>query len=234
MKKGLFIGWLLFSFAAFAAEGDSTQTKNEAQEWSFATAQKRIKFSPFELFSAVPTLSVDLDMEMKEGIRLQGGFGLIPSFMQPSSGGLSEQQFNWMGGYKMRAESKFFVLRKPNRYISTELTFRHLLIRDNVSIGMEGDGNGNFAYFMDERMTFNRFNTQFAFKWGFEKEWDSGFLIDFYTGLAARQVFVQSGQPEANGEVMGDWNAFNWSLVDNHKMSYVTPIFGLRLGFKIK
>ena len=234
MKKGLFIGWLLFSFVAFAAEGDSTQTNQEVEPWSFATAQKRIKFSPFEVFSAVPTLGVDLDVDLKEGIRLQGGIGFIPSAIQPTSGGLSDQQFNWMGGYKLRAESKFFVLKKPNRYISTELTMRHLVIRDDVAVGMEGDGNGNFSYFMDERMTFNRFNTQFAFKWGFEKEWDSGFLIDFYTGFAARQVFVQSGQPESGGVVQGDWSVLGWNLVDNHKMSYVTPVFGLRLGFKVK
>lgn len=232
MKKLALVGFMFLSFAVSAAEGDSTRTE---ETWSFANAEKRIKFSPLEIFNSVPTIGADLDVSYKDGIRFQAGFGLVPSFLQPSTGRLIEERFNWMGGYKLRGESKFFVLKKPNRYFSLELSMRHLIIRDEIAIGMEGDGNGNFAYFQDELMTFNRFNTQIAFKYGFEKTWESGFLIDFYAGLAIRQNYVISGSKIPEGGVpQGNWNVMGWDLRDGYKFNYPTPILGFRLGYILK
>ncbi len=239
--KNFAIMILLFSCAFSNAQGDNDSTVTK-DSWSFKTAEKRLKFSPLEVFSIIPTFGADLEVKMTDEIRLQTGAAyIIPGFQYIA--GSSDGVFDKMGGYKLRAESRFHVFRKPNRYFSTELSFRHLIIRDEVGIGMEpstqadewGWEETNYAYFINTDMLFHRFNTRIEFKYGFEKTWENGFCFDMYTGISIRRTNVQSNSkiPEG-GTNPGAWNEMQWTLEDNFTRGYATPIIGFKMGFILK
>lgn len=239
MKKALFI-MLLFSGTAFAQEDTTQQVQEEKFEYNVFNErihwwqlEKNWKLSPLEIISAVPTFGLDLETKMTPQLSFQYGAAFIPSSFQfLTSNALEEDGFNSMNGYKLRFEARAYVLKKPNRYFSAELSFRHLIINDDFRIGMEGDNNWNFAYFINENRTVNRMSTQLNFKYGINKVCESGFVIDFYTGISLRRNAIIGMQPfEADGVLMPNWNPFSWELSPGHKFSYVTPVVGFKLGF---
>jgi len=191
--------------------------------------EKHFKFSPFDVLSAIPTFGVDLETTMKRGMSFQYGAAFIPSVFQPT---VREGQdgFNWMNGYKLRFESRFYTFKKPNRYIGTEFSFRHLIISDDASIGMEGDGFGNFAYFTSEKKIFNRFSFQANTKFGIQKSWNR-FVCDFYGGLSLRYNKTATSKVET-GELQ-DFSPLGWDLTGGRGFFYATPIIGLKLGFRV-
>lgn len=197
----------------------------------FWQLEKNWKLSPFDIFNAVPALGIDLETKMKPGFSFQYGAAFIPSFLQVAVGD-QQNQFNWMNGYRLRVESRWSGFRKKNIYLSSELSFRHLIISGETPFGMEGDGNGNFAYFINQDMLFHRFTTQFNFKFGIQKVFSNRLVLDMYTGLSLRRNNVISGsRPPEGGEAQDWWNMFDWRLRDGHKFGYAMPIIGLRLGW---
>jgi len=237
MNKVLFI--LLLSSCAIHAQEDfssSDTTKEEhyntfKEKVYFWQMEKNLKVSPFDIFSAVPALGADLEVKMSEGVSFQYGAAFIPTFMQFTVGGETDQ-FNWMNGYKLRFESRFWGFKRPNMYVSTEVSLRHLIISDDISYGMEGDGMGNFA-FRSEDITFHRFSSHFNFKIGFQKVLSSRFVLDWYAGLSFRRNNVLAEKsPEVEGGVQQfTWNRFEWTLRNKHKFGYALPITGFRIGY---
>lgn len=235
MKKIIVI-LILSSCAAFAQEDnlfkDDSLSYNVFKETvPFWRMERNLKFSPFDIFSAVSTIGADLEMVLKPGLSFQYGAAIIPSFLQFTVGD-QQQQFNWMNGYRLRFESRFSGFKRKRLYTSTELSFRHLIINDQASIGMEGDGNGNFAYFIVNETTFNRFSTQFNIRLGFQYVFKNRFVLDFFGGFSFRYNFVfasESTIPE-DGEVQFNWNRLEWNLTDGNAFGYAVPITGIRLG----
>ena len=240
MKKITSLFVVMFSCALVSAQeihpADSVKTP-----WTFAAASKNIKFSPLDLFSTIPTLGADMEVSFTHNIRFQAGVGaVIPGFQFMSS---SDGPYDRMGGYRLRAESRFYVFKKPTRYFATELSFRHLLIRDEIGIGMEpstsndewGIPQQNFAYFVNTDMLFHRFNTNFNVKYGLQKVYPNGFVIDLYTGLSMRKVYTRTWTdiPEG-GTIPRINNGFPWTLGDKLTRTYMTPIIGIKLGFVLK
>src|SRR5688572_24495901 len=126
---------VVFSCAQLCAQENTQITDSIQPPWTFAAAQKNLKLSPFDVFSAIPTVGADLEVSFIQDMRLQAGAGVIlPGIQLMGNNGGS---FDKMGGYRLRAESRFFIFKKPTRYFATELSFRHLIIRDEVGIGME-------------------------------------------------------------------------------------------------
>lgn len=234
--RRLLIIFLLSSCASFAQE-DFSFTKDSLDYNVFKETvplwrmEKNLKFSPFDVFSAVPAIGADLETKMKDGLHFQYGAAFIPSFMQFLVGP-QQEQFNWMNGYRLRFESRFYKFQKENLYVSTELSARHLIISDDIRIGMEGDGEGNFAYFINERSIIHRFSTHFNFKVGAQRVLADNLVLDLYAGLSFRRnnVLNNAEYPE-EGEPQISWNRFDWNLQDGHKFGYAMPIVGVRLGF---
>lgn len=237
MKRLLLI-LLSSSCVALAQEDDSFQALekvnyNAFQEHvPFWRMERNLKLSPFDIVSAIPTLGADLEVFMKRELSFQFGAAYVPSFMQFMVGS-NENQFDWMHGYRLRFENRYFGLRRENVYVSAEVSLRHLIISDEVRYGMEGDEWGNFAYFLNESTTFHRFSTQFNFKIGVQKKLGKKGIIDLYTGLSLRRNNVLSnvGQAPEGGVLLNDWNLFEWTLQNKHKFGYALPILGFRMGW---
>src|SRR5690606_35599642 len=96
-----------------------------------------------------PTFGVDHEVKMNSRTSFQFGAAFIPSFMQFTVGD-QQDQFNWMNGYRLRYEARFFGFKRPAFYLSTEISMRHLIISDETAFGMEQDQFGNYAYFINQ------------------------------------------------------------------------------------
>lgn len=243
MKKTILL-LLLFSGTAFAQE-DTTQTatsnsiEETEEKFEYNVFKERIywwqmeknwKISPFEIMSAIPTFGVDLETRMTPKLSFQYGAAFVPSYFQffVREG---ENGFNSMNGYKLRFESRAHLFKKPNRYFATELSFRHLIINDDVAFGQEGDGNGNFAFFTTENVTAHRLTTQLNLKLGINKVYENGFVVDFYGGFSLRRNNVVGRSLPTAEQTVDAWNPFNWTLTRGHNFTYITPIIGLKFGF---
>ncbi|MEO9533428.1 MAG: hypothetical protein ABJG68_00405 [Crocinitomicaceae bacterium] len=234
MKKLLSI-LLLSSCATFAQEDfsspkDSLEYNVFKETVPFWRLEKNWKFSPFDVFSAVSTVGLDLETVVKPGLSFQYGAAFIPSFLQFTVGN-SNDQFNWMNGYKVRFESRYSAFRREGLYLSGELAFRHLIISDVTPVGMEGDGFGNFAYFINHEMIYHRFSSHANIKMGFQKIISNKLCVDVFAGMSFRvnNVFTNSDGP-SEGVPQFNWNRFDWTLINHHIYGYAMPIVGLRLG----
>lgn len=246
MKKLVFIVMLFscgYSYSQESSISSSEETSSEKSRWNFENARKVIKSRPFDLFNAIPMLAADLELGgfSNKFIALQGGIGYVPNFMQPLSGGNSDQLFSKMGGYMLRFEPRFYPWKSKKHYLSWEFYFRHLRIADEMSVGMESTTPEDepwmqdFAYFLKTDMIFHRFSTRLTMKYGWNWELRSGVVFDFYGGLSLRlnQVTSSSEVPEG-GVAQPRWNAIDWNLEDGHRFLYPIPVFGVAIGYAIK
>lgn len=230
------LGMLTFWFALSASaniDEDSTASHASSEPWTLKGAQKIIKISPLDMFSFIPTLGLDVETKLKNRSALQIGAAVIPSFMQVL-GGEGFNDYDRMGGYKLRAEGRFYTPNFPKFYYAAGISFRHLIIRDEVAIGMEGVSNGqfeepDFAYFVKNPMVFNRFNSNIDMKWGLQLETDANLAFDFYCGLSLRTVFVNTNSAIPEGGQIAEMRGV-WTLNDNHRMFYPIPVFGVKIG----
>ncbi len=248
MKSLLILG-ALFSCAVFAQEdtapSDGYQSTIEdfsakkENTWTWKSATKVIKMNPFELMSAVPTIAADFELKLPGGfVSLQTGMGLTPDYLQPMSGS-TDAQFSQMNGYNLRLEPRFFLFTGKHHYLSAEIYFRHLIIKDEIPVGMEGTtdewGTPTYAYFINTDMLFHRFNSRLNLKYGVQHIFKNGFVLETYTGLSLRKTVVLSNSDFPDGgEPQGGRNGFEWNLVDGHTNQYFTPVFGVKLGFAVK
>jgi len=240
MKKIVSLFIVMLSCALVSAQENIQSADSIHTPWTFAAAQKNLKFSPFDVFSGIPTLSADLEVSLQNNIRLQGGVGIIFPGLQFIPFSLNNDPFEKMSGYRLRAEGRFFSFKKPTRYFATEISMRHLIIKQTIGIGMEpsesinewGFTQQNFAYFINTDMLFHRFNTTFNLKYGFEKIYDNGFVLDMYAGLSMRKIYTRTWTdiPEG-GTVPMIANGLNWNLGDRISRLYFTPIVGVKVGF---
>lgn len=231
----LTIGFVLsisILFGQAVNETDSTTTDRNA----FNGAKRIVKFSPFDLFSAVPTFGADMEFFEKNGAALQVGVAAIPSTFQILASD-AFSGYDRMSGYRLRAEGRLYMPKRPNRYMAFGLSFRHIIIRDEIAVGMEGTdgdwGQRNYAYFINTPMTFHRFNTNYEVKFGYQKLMGKTLIMDFYTGLSIRNINVQSRSEIPVGGEIPDQGGV-WTLHDNYKLTYPTPIIGFKIGFVSK
>lgn len=234
MKILFSIAFLGFSRLCFSQMAESElDSALSAEPWTWSNATKFVKFTPLDVFSVVPTLGLDYEVKMKNETSLQAGIGYIPSFLQIMSGeGFND--YTWMRGYRLRLEGRLFMPVRTNQYLAFGASFRHLIIKDDVALGMEAftdnQGQTDFAYFVNTPMVFNRFSTNFDLKYGFQREFSNVFIVDFFMGLSLRNINVQSNTKIPDGaQVPPDRGA--WTLVDNHKLTYPIPIMGFKIGF---
>lgn len=241
MKAAIF-SMIMFSCALVSAQGDSLSSNVEQTPWTFAGAQKNLKFSPFDLISMNPTLGADLEFFVSDSLSFQGGFGLqIPG--SRLGGDFEVNPARVLLGYKFRAESRFFIMKKRSRYISTELGFRHQIIKDNIGIGMEpstiidefGFETQAYAYFINTDMVFHKFTANAAFKFGIQKMIASRFILDMYVGVNVRKSLTRtwSDIPEG-GTIPRNNGFFNFQLGDRVTSQLITPMVGLKIGFVLK
>lgn len=241
MKPLLII--LMFSSCALLSAQELTPSKDSTlAEWSFKTAEKKIKFSPLDVISVIPTLGADIEVTKRKDLGLQAGVGIILPGIQFFDN-LSNNSFNRMNGYKLRFESRFYSFRKPTQYFGVELCFRHLIIDQTVGIGMEpstqinqfGEQQQSYAYFIDTDMIFHRFNTYLNAKFGFQKITKGGALIDLYAGLSLRKIITRTWSeiPEG-GAIPANNSTIFMNLGDKISRSYITPIVGLKIGLVMK
>lgn len=238
--KHILIIFVLSSCAVFAQEDFSSSEKNDSLEYNvfeetvpFWRMEKNWKLTPFDVFNFIPTLGVDLETKMTPNLSFQYGAAFIPSFLTVMSGP-TEEQFNQMNGYRIRFESRWWGFKRPKIYVSSELAFRHLIIKDETAFGMEGDGNGNFAYFINQEMLYHRFSTHFNFKMGYQKVFSNSMVLDLFWGMSFRRNNVLTGStPPEGGEAQIWWNPLEWRLENRHKFGYATPIVGFRIGWNV-
>lgn len=233
--KGILVILLVSSCAVYAQEDSSLKEDSLSynafhETVPFWRMEKNLKFSPFDVLSAVSTVGVDLETKMSPTISFQYGAAFIPTFMQFIVGS-DPFQFDYMNGYRLRFESRYYGFKKESRYTAAEFSFRHLIIGDETPIGMEGDEFGNFAYFINEQVTFNRFSTHINTKYGFQKIVSNKLAIDCFIGISFRYNFVFAKQDFPEGGVpQTNWNIFEWTLEDGHAFGYAMPIAGFKMG----
>lgn len=241
MKK-LITSIMLASCALVSAqERFSPLDSAKSQPWSFATAEKKLKFTPLELISVMPTLSSDLEVSVNDSFSFQAGLGLMIPGIKYGSSFESEPPVQ-LGGYKLRAEGRFYIFRKPSRYLSAELGFRHQIVREEVGIGMEpsttvnefGFEQQSFAYFINTDMIFHRFTSSLTMKYGIQKIIARRFVLDMYGGLSIRRSATKSWSDIPEGGTV-PMNRMFWGGLGENSMGYlVTPVIGFRLGFVMK
>lgn len=206
----------------------------------FRQMEKNWKVTPFDFVNIYPMLSVDLETKMKPGLSFQYGIGFIPDFLQiVASNRLLESAYDWMYGYRLRFESRWFGFKKPEVYVSGEISFRHLIIQEETIFGFECENpfGGNCAYQMKQEMLYNRFSTHFNIKTGWQKIQRNGLIVDYYAGLSFRRNNVISNSPVPEGGSSNFtplWQTnTGWILEDGHKFGFVTPIIGVRIGWHV-
>ena len=236
MKNLLTLIAILMSVLSFS-QNDSLDRANSAKSYDFSSSSKIIKVSPLEIFSRIPTFSVDLETRIDEDVSLQFGFGVIPSFAQILVG-QNSNKFDRLRGYNLRGESRFFILKKANRYISAGFSLRHIVIRDVVPVGMEpfvdSPQQQDFAYFVNTPMKFHRFNTEFSTKFGIQKTFSKNFVADFFIGIRLIKINVQSFSKVPDGGIVApNWNN-NFTLTDNFRDSKIRMTAGFKVGYKFK
>lgn len=230
--KTLIILTMSLIASSLYAQQDSTENT-----WSFAESKKIIKLTPFDILNKVPMIGADLEFTYTDEINFQIGMAIVPSYLQTSVG--SEQgDFKRLSGYNLRGESRFYILKKSNRYLAAGFNFRHLVIKSNVPVGMESSTSNpqqqqDFAYFVNTPMRFHRFNSSINLKWGFQKPLGKNFLFDFYLGLALKRVGVQSFSKIPQGGVVPNNWSNEFTLKDNYKHSTLSPIIGFKIGYKL-
>ncbi|MEX1002389.1 MAG: hypothetical protein WDZ35_09775 [Crocinitomicaceae bacterium] len=229
---------MIISSCVCMAQEDISLSEKDTFEYNvfqeriyFWQLEKNIKFTPFDVFNAVPTFGVDLETVMKPGLSFQYGLAYIPTFMQFIVGD-DQDQFNWMRGYHVRFESRFSGFKRPGFYFSTEISMRHLIISDDVAFGVEPDGFGNFAYFIEQEMHFHRFTSKLNLKFGYQTVVGEKLVIDFYGGFSYRRNNVKGiNEPIETGVQQNNFlNRYEWRLRDGHRFGYVLPILGVRIG----
>ncbi len=241
MKRIAFIFSLSFTFSIFS--------QDVKPKYNFMESEKIVKLDLLSLFNMTPTLGVELESKVSEQLSFQVGVGIIPSFFQPLVGSDLGEFNNFFGnnnangfdglrGYRLSAQSRFYIFKKPTRYISTGLSFRHIIVRDrDVQVGMEpfegSNGITEFAYFKNVDMRFHQFRTAFDFKYGFQKNMGDRFTLDCNFGFRLGTTNVQSRSeiPES-GTLAPNWNN-RIILVDNYKRTRLTPVFGLKIGYRL-
>lgn len=211
-------------------ESDSAQID---EPWTWTNSTKYVKFTPLDVFSVVPTFGLDYEVIMQRGSGLQVGIAAIPAAMQfLAAEGLNE--YDRMSGYRFRLEGRAYMPVKTNRYFAAGVSFRHLIIKDVVAVGMEGVpgefGQMEFAYFQKVPMRFNRFNTHFDLKYGFQRVIQNKIVIDCYMGFSLRTISVKTRSELPNGGSFTDQRGM-WTLTDNHSLTYPAPILGFKFGF---
>ncbi|MFT5819939.1 MAG: hypothetical protein ACI8ZM_001164 [Crocinitomix sp.] len=229
--------FLIFCFCAVNAQLTDSTAADQKAPFSLKTAQKYWKFSPLDIYSVVPTIGTDVEVKVSERFAFQVGLGVAPTFFQfmtnDDLGG-----YDRMGGYKVRVEGRIYMPVKTNRYLALGLSVRHLIIRDEVAIGMEPFttqwGGTDFAYFQDTEMLFNRINTNLDLKYGFQKVKPGGLVLDFYAGLSIRSIQVRSNSEIPDGGDFPLRGGGIWTLTKNHSLNYPTPIVGFKIGFAQK
>ncbi|MFK8037539.1 MAG: hypothetical protein AB8B74_04565 [Crocinitomicaceae bacterium] len=211
--------------------------QNTFEDYSFKDSKKIVKINLGDIFSTTPAIGLYVESKVNEDVSLQFGAGIIPSFFQPWVGN-RVNDFDQLRGYQLSAESRFYVFKKPTRYIAAEVDFRHLIIRDrNVPIGVDVFENPNgpdeFAYFLNTDMRFHQFNTGLTVKWGFQKHLGENFTFDFNLGMRLSTTNVQSRSIiPAGGTLQETWNN-RLTLVDNFKRSRTLPNIGLKIGYRL-
>lgn len=232
---------ILFAIVIIAnnsySQTDSLKASSEPIEWNFRDSKKIIKVSPGNIFSQIPMFGADLEFTYKNDISFQVGAAIIPSFFQLQVGDLLND-FDRLSGYNLRGESRFYILKKPNHYLAAGVNFRHLIIKDDVPVGMNAVGENpqqqDFEYFINTKMRFHRFNTDVNLKWGFQRTFAKHFVFDFYAGLSLNTIGVQSFSKIPSGGIVADnWNN-QFTLVDNFRESNIRPLIGFKFGYKLK
>lgn len=219
------------------SQADSLNTSSEPIEWNFQDSKKIIKVSPGNIFSQISMFGADLEFTYKDDISFQVGAALVPSFFQTMVGKRTND-FDRLSGYSLRGESRFSIFKKPKYYLAAGISFRHLIIKDNVPVGINAVGENpqqqDFEYFINTKMRFHRFNTDLSFKWGFQRTFFKNLVFDFYTGLGLYRVGVQSFSKIPTGGILANnWNN-QFTLVDNFRESNIRPLVGFKLGYKLK
>lgn len=229
MKNAVAILFTIFSFISIG------QTNTE--KYNFSDSEKIIKVDIGDIFSRMPTLGLYVESKYNEDVSFQFGAGIIPSYFQPWVSN-EDNDFDHLIGYKLSAESRFYVLKKPTRYLSVGIDFQHLIIRDrDVPIGMDlfenPNGGNEYAYFVNSDMRFHQFNSTLTAKWGFQKNLGERFVFDFYLGMRIKTTNVQSRSKIPTGGILEQ----NWNnrivLFDDYKNSNIQPTLGFKLGYKL-
>ena len=223
----------LFAQEDISSDSDSLEYNAFKEHVPYWRLEKNWKFTPFDAFAIIPTFGIDHEVKMNKSTSFKFGAAFIPSFFQFATGS-QDDRFDWMNGYRLRFESRFWGFKNEKLYISTELSCRHLVIGDRTAFGMEGDGNGNFAYFVNKDMVYHRFSTHLNLKVGWQFIMGKNLVLDLYTGLSLRRNNVLSGTDGVDGGVpQAWWNIMEWELRNGHKFGYATPIVNFRLGWNI-
>lgn len=211
--------------------------QNNFKDYNFQDSEKIVKIDLGDLFSRTPAIGVYVESKVNDELSLQFGAGIIPSYFQPWVGNRMND-FDHLRGYQLSAESRFYVFKKPTRYIAVEADFRHLIIRDrDVPIGVDVFNNPNgpdeFAYFVNTDMRFHQFNTGLSLKWGFQKNLGEHFTFDFSAGFRLSTTNVQSRSDiPTGGTLQTNWNN-RLVLIDNYKRSQFLPNLGFKIGYKL-
>ncbi len=215
----------------------TVQAQTGEPKYNFRDSDKIIKVDFTDIFSTIPTLGIDVESRVNEEISLQYGVGIIPSYFQPWVGD-RQNDFDRLTGYQLRTEGRAYIFKKPTRYLAADLTFRHLVIRENdVPVGMDPTENPNgiddFAYFVNTKMRFHQFNTSLALKWGFQRNLGDNFVFDLNVGLRLNNINVQSRSKLPTGGILpDDWNN-RLTLVDNYRDSNVRPTVAFKIGYRL-
>ena len=145
-----------------------------------------------------------------------------------------------MEGYKISSEIRFYIESKSSSYVSAELSFRHLIIKDDIEIGMFPSANidawgreeTQYVYFKYTEMVFNRYSIWFALKYGNVSVNEKGVYIDYSYGVSIRYVGVSSKSIiSEEGVVTEEWQDDRWILHDNFTKLFFVPNIGFKIDF---
>jgi hypothetical protein len=225
--------FLVFCFCSVNAQSSDTVSTKLDETWRLKTAKKYWKFSPFDVISILPTFGTDVEVQLNERRSFQVGIGVIPKF---TKGFLNQfSGFDGMFGYRLRGESRFKVPDKGNRYLAIGLSFRHLIVKDEIFVGMDpfmNDwGTTNYVYFQRFDVSANRFNINIDLKYGFQKIKTAGYVLDFYAGLSVRSLVIRGKSDIPDGGHSFNVQRGMWTIAENYNLIYPTPIAGVKIGF---
>lgn len=213
------------------------QTPDESLDEEGLQTRLVLKFAPLSLLDFYSALQMALEYRVGKvsSIQVEGGY-VLP--LLPKDTGY-EKNFRDIHGYRLRAEYRYyFELNRDETggaYFAPEIMFLRVNYDRTGTYGINISGLPGYDYY--QQLDYEVFKDVLAYhlKAGYQKKVTDFLLLDFYGGLGARHVFIDSNRPGMMGEgkVIKEETLFH-NIYDKGTFYRISASLGFKIGFLLK
>lgn len=196
-----------------------------------------LKFAPLSLVDFYSAIQFALEYRIGKvsAIQLEAGY-ITPLLPKDTS---FEDDFREMEGYRVRSEYRHYFRLNSDQtgglYFAPEILFLHVDFERTGTFGINVTGLPDYDYYQQMDYDVTKEVLGYHAKIGYQKKFTDYFILDFYGGLGARHVFIDSNRPGVIGrsEVIREEYLFH-NLYDKGVFHRVSASLGFKIGFLLK